>query len=318
MAEFDPLGFDGPGRIVQADNLRVLRALPDASVDLIYADPPFNTGRVQRRRTLRVRRDPAGGAAGFGGARYAREETGSMSYDDRGGDYLAWLRLRLEEARRALAPAGSLLLHLDCREVHYAKVMLDGIFGRDSFLNEIVWAYDYGARSRKRWSRKHDNILWYARDPANYTYRYDDIDRIPYLAPGLVGKEKAARGKTPTDVWWQTIVPTNGREKTGYPTQKPLAVPGALRAGALEPGRPAAGLLRRQRQLGRGGREARPALPAGRQQPGGGGGDAEAPGALRRGGGAAGGLRRRETRPARRAPASRPALPSAPARWREP
>ncbi len=224
MAEFDPLGFDGPGRIVQADNLRVLRALPDASVDLIYADPPFNTGRVQRRRTLRVRRDPAGGAAGFGGARYAREETGSMSYDDRGGDYLAWLRLRLEEARRALAPAGSLLLHLDCREVHYAKVMLDGIFGRDSFLNEIVWAYDYGARSRKRWSRKHDNILWYARDPANYTYRYDDIDRIPYLAPGLVGKEKAARGKTPTDVWWQTIVPTNGREKTGYPTQKPLAV----------------------------------------------------------------------------------------------
>ena len=224
MAEFDPLGFDGPGRIVQADNLRVLRALPDASVDLIYADPPFNTGRVQRRRTLRVRRDPGGGAAGFGGARYAREETGSMSYDDRGGDYLAWLRPRLEEARRALAPAGSLLLHLDCREVHYAKVMLDGIFGRDSFLNEIVWAYDYGARSRKRWSRKHDNILWYARDPANYTYRYDDIDRIPYLAPGLVGREKAARGKTPTDVWWQTIVPTNGREKTGYPTQKPLAV----------------------------------------------------------------------------------------------
>ena len=224
MAEFDPLGFAGPGRIVQADNLRVLRALPDASVDLIYADPPFNTGRVQRRRTLRVRRDPGGGAAGFGGARYAREETGSMSYDDRGGDYLAWLRLRLEEARRALAPDGSLLLHLDCREVHYAKVMLDGIFGRDSFLNEIVWAYDYGARSRKRWSPKHDNILWYARDPANYTYRYDDIDRIPYLAPGLVGKAKAARGKTPTDVWWQTIVPTNGREKTGYPTQKPLAV----------------------------------------------------------------------------------------------
>ena len=108
--------------------------------------------------------------------------------------------------------------------MHYAKVMLDGIFGRDSFLNEIIWAYDYGARSRKRWSPKHDSILWYARDPANYTYRYEDIDRIPYLAPGLVSKEKAARGKTPTDVWWQTIVPTNGREKTGYPTQKPLAI----------------------------------------------------------------------------------------------
>ena len=224
MAEFAPLDFAGPGRIVQADNLRVLRALPDASVDLIYADPPFNTGRVQRRRTLRARRDPRGGAAGFGGARYAREETGRMSYDDRGGDYLGWLRARLEEARRALAADGSLLLHLDCREVHYAKVMLDGIFGRECFLNEIIWAYDYGARSRKRWSPKHDSILWYVRDPKRYTYRYEDIDRIPYLAPGLVSKEKAARGKTPTDVWWQTIVPTNGREKTGYPTQKPLAV----------------------------------------------------------------------------------------------
>ena len=224
MAEFAPLDFDGPGRIVQADNLRVLRALPDASVDLIYADPPFNTGRVQRRRTLRTRRDPQGGPAGFGGARYAREETGRMSYDDRGGDYLGWLRARLEEARRALAADGSLLLHLDYREVHYAKVMLDGIFGRACFLNEIIWAYDYGARSRKRWSPKHDSILWYARDPKRYTYRYEDIDRIPYLAPGLVSKEKAARGKTPTDVWWQTIVPTNGREKTGYPTQKPLAV----------------------------------------------------------------------------------------------
>ena len=147
-----------------------------------------------------------------------------MSYDDRGGDYLGWLRARLEEARRALAADGSLLLHLDYREVHYAKVMLDGIFGRECFLNEIIWAYDYGARSRKRWSPKHDSILWYARDPRRYTYRYADIDRIPYLAPGLVSKEKAARGKTPTDVWWQTIVPTNGREKTGYPTQKPLAV----------------------------------------------------------------------------------------------
>ena len=147
-----------------------------------------------------------------------------MSYEDRGGDYLGWLRARLEEARRALAADGSLLLHLDYREVHYAKVMLDGIFGRACFLNEIIWAYDYGARSRKRWSPKHDSILWYARDPKRYTYRYGDIDRIPYLAPGLVSKEKAARGKTPTDVWWQTIVPTNGREKTGYPTQKPLAV----------------------------------------------------------------------------------------------
>jgi site-specific DNA-methyltransferase (adenine-specific) len=115
-------------------------------------------------------------------------------------------------------------VHLDPRESHYVKVMLDRLFGRASFVNEIVWTYDYGARTRSRWPAKHDTILWYARDPAHYTFEYDAIDRIPYAAPGLVGPEKAARGKTPTDVWWQTIVPTNSRERTGYATQKPLAI----------------------------------------------------------------------------------------------
>ena len=137
---------------------------------------------------------------------------------------MAFLEPRLQEAHRVLKRAGSFFLHIDCREVHYVKVLLDRIFGRASFQNEIIWAYDYGARATRRWSRKHDNILWYAKDPGRYTFRLDEVDRIPYMAPGLVGAEKAARGKTPTDTWWHTIVPTNGREKTGYPTQKPLGI----------------------------------------------------------------------------------------------
>lgn len=143
-------------------------------------------------------------------------------YADTFEDYLAFLRPRLEEAHRLLKPEGSLFLHLDAREVHYAKVMLDEIFGRASFRNEIIWAYDYGGKPRDRWPAKHDNILWYSRDPGRYTFHYEEIDRIPYMAPELVGPEKAARGKIPTDVWWMTVVPTNSREKTGYPTQKPM------------------------------------------------------------------------------------------------
>ena len=123
-----------------------------------------------------------------------------------------------------LHPHGSFFLHIDYREVHYCKVMLDEIFGRESFVNEIIWAYDYGGRPKSRWPAKHDNILWYAKTPEHYTFNFDEMDRIPYMAPGLVGKTKAARGKTPTDVWWHTIVATNGGEKTGYPTQKPLGV----------------------------------------------------------------------------------------------
>ena len=91
-------------------------------------------------------------------------------------------------------------------------------------MNEIIWAYDYGARSKRKWSPKHDTIFWYAMDPDHYTFNFDAMDRIPYMAPGLVGKEKAARGKTPTDVWWHTIVSPNGKERTGYATQKPLGV----------------------------------------------------------------------------------------------
>lgn len=213
------------GRIVLSDNLPFLETLPAGAIRLIYIDPPFNTGRVQRRTRLRTVRDESGGdRVGFQGKRYRTEHLGTSAFDDQHDDYLAHIEPRLREAHRVLAPDGSLFVHLDCHEVHYVKVLLDRIFGRASFKNEIIWAYDYGARTKKRWSAKHDNILWYTRDPDRYVFHHDAIDRIPYLAPRLVGPEKAARGKTPTDVWWQTIVSPTGKEKTGYPTQKPLAI----------------------------------------------------------------------------------------------
>ncbi|HEX8849391.1 MAG TPA: site-specific DNA-methyltransferase [Gemmatimonadaceae bacterium] len=207
------------------DNLDVIRRFPDGGFELIYIDPPFNTGRRQKRTQLRTVRDDAGDRVGWSEKRYRTTRLTTRWFADRfGDDYLGFLEPRLEEAYRLLAPAGSFFLHLDYREVHYAKVVLDSIFGRASFMNEIIWAYDYGARSRTRWSPKHDNILWYAKDPSRYTFNLDAADRIPYMAPRLVGAAKAARGKTPTDTWWHTIVSPNGREKTGYPTQKPLGV----------------------------------------------------------------------------------------------
>ncbi len=218
------------GRVYLADGVEVARTLADGSVDLVYLDPPFNTGRRQTREQLRTRRlpegaeDGAGDRTGFGGRRYATERIGSRSFDDAYDDYLAFLEPFLVEAQRVLAPMGSLYLHLDYREVHYAKVLADEVFGRANFVNEIIWAYDYGARPKRRWPAKHDNILFYAKDAARNVFNVDDIERIPYMAPGLVGPEKAARGKLPTDTWWHTIVSPTGREKLGYPTQKPLGV----------------------------------------------------------------------------------------------
>ena len=207
------------------DNLPILESMPSESVDLIYIDPPFNTGRKQTRTTLQTVRDEEhGDRTGFQGHRYRTTEVGRLSYADSFSDYLDFIGPRVEQALRLLRPHGSFFFHIDYREVHYCKVLIDSVFGRDNFMNEIIWAYDYGGRSRKRWSPKHDNILWYVRDANRYTYRFDDIDRIPYMAPGLVGPDKARRGKTPTDCWWQTIVSPNSREKTGYPSQKPLAL----------------------------------------------------------------------------------------------
>ena len=210
--------------IFHADNVELLRTLADGCIELIYIDPPFNTGKRQKRTRLKTVRDRDGDRTGFGGNRYRTERLGSSSFDDDFDDYLGFLAPRLEEMRRCLSDQGSLFLHVDYREVHYCKILLDRIFGRDCFQNEIIWAYDYGARSHRPWSPKHDSLLWYSVHPKRYVFNYEAIDRIPYMAPGLVGPEKAARGKTPTDVWWHTIVSPTGKERTGYPTQKPLGI----------------------------------------------------------------------------------------------
>ena len=213
--------------IILGENLAVLQKLQPKSVELIYIDPPFNTGRKQQLKRIRVKAGEErelGDRVGFGGRAYSSEVLSSHSYSDNYDDYINFLRVRCEAAKHLLTDNGSFFLHVDYREVHYCKVMLDQIFGRAGFMNEIIWAYDYGGRSKRRWSAKHDNILWYVNNPNDYIYNYSAVDRIPYIAPGLVTPEKAARGKTPTDVWWNTIVPTNSKERTGYPTQKPLAI----------------------------------------------------------------------------------------------
>lgn len=212
-------------KIILGDNADVLPTLPEKFARLIYIDPPFNTGKVQKRdRILVTATDGEGDRGGFGGRRYDVEKVESGSYDDDFDDFEQFLMPRIEASLRCLKNDGSLFVHLDYREVHHIKVALDKLVGRHRFINEIIWAYDYGGRPKNRWPAKHDTILWYALKPDDYVFNFDEMDRIPYMAPGLVGPEKAERGKTPTDVWWHTIVPTNGREKTGYPTQKPLGV----------------------------------------------------------------------------------------------
>jgi DNA modification methylase len=196
--------------LIEGDNADVLPRLPRGAFDLIYLDPPFNTGRPQRR--------------------------GAHAYPDAFDDYVAFLAPRLQAARELLAEHGTLYVHLDPREAHYVKVYLDALFGRECFLNEIVWIYDYGGRPKRRWPAKHDTILVYVRDRERYWFDDAEVDREPYMAPGLVGPEKAARGKRPSDAWWHTIVPTSGREKTGYPTQKPEGVLRRIVTASSRPG----------------------------------------------------------------------------------
>ena len=220
------------------DNLKLLARLPDESVNLIYIDPPFNTGKVQARKRLRTLRteDGQGDRIGFGGKSYQTEILGAGNYADDFEDFQAFIRPRLEEAHRVLKADGSLYFHIDYREAHYCKITLDEIFGRENFVNEIIWAYDFGGRAKDRWPAKHDTIFFYAKDAENFTFNLEDIDRIPYMAPGLVGAEKAAKGKLPTDTWWHTIVGTNSREKTGYPTQKPLGILERILRASSNPG----------------------------------------------------------------------------------
>jgi site-specific DNA-methyltransferase (adenine-specific) len=225
-----------PTGVLHAEALRVLETLPDGCAGLVYADPPFNTGRPRHGVRLSVAADPHGDRTGFAGRRYATVAHPGPGFADAFEDYLGWLRPRLEESRRILAPHGSLYLHVDPRESHYCKVLLDTVFGRECFLNEVIWAYDYGARSTRRWSPKHDVILVYVRDPRRYHFDPGAVDRVPYMAPALQAPLRAAGGKLPTDVWWHTIVPTNSRERTGYPTQKPLAVLRRIVTASSRPG----------------------------------------------------------------------------------
>ena len=224
------------GRVELADNLDALTAIPDESIPLIYIDPPFNTGTTRHHRRISNQQSEDGDRVGFAGRRYRTTLLGRASYDDDFDDYLAFLEPRLVEGRRVLARNGSFYLHLDQREVHYVKVLMDAIFGRASFLNEIIWVYDYGGRARDRWPAKHDTILFYVKNPKQYVFNRDEIDREPYMAPGLVTPEKAARGKLPTDAWWHTIVSPTGAEKTGYPTQKPLGVLKRIIRASSNPG----------------------------------------------------------------------------------
>jgi len=225
-----------PDRVILGDNLEVIAGLPDGAFTLIYLDPPFNTGRSQVRQSTTSVRSAAGTVTGFKGRQYDRIRGDLMRYDDTFEDYWSFLEPRLAEAWRLLATDGTLYLHLDYREVHYAKVLLDAMFGRESFLNEIIWAYDYGAKSKNRWPTKHDTILVYVKTPGAYHFDSTAVDREPYMAPGLVTPEKVARGKLPTDVWWHTIVSPTGREKTGYPTQKPVGILRRIVQASSRPG----------------------------------------------------------------------------------
>jgi site-specific DNA-methyltransferase (adenine-specific) len=229
-------GSEALDRILLGENLELLPGFADESFQLIYIDPPFNTGAAQTRRTLATVRDQDGERTGFQGRRYRSELLGVHSYGDRHEDYLGFLDPRLRHARRLLRREGTLYFHIDYREAHRCKLLLDHIFGPECFLNEIIWAYDYGGRSRRRWPAKHDTILVYVKDPRHYYFDSHAVDREPYMAPGLVTPEKAARGKLPTDVWWHTIVPTNGHEKTGYPTQKPEGIVRRMVQASTRPG----------------------------------------------------------------------------------
>ena len=224
------------GQILHGENLELLPRLAASSFQLIYIDPPFNTGRARTRTTLAAVRAEDGERTGFQGRRYRTDVLSVSSYADRFDDYLAFMAPRLEQARRLLREDGTLYLHIDYREAHRCKLLLDHIFGPECFLNEIIWAYDYGGRTKRRWPAKHDTILVYVKDAARYYFNSEQVDREPYMAPGLVTPEKAARGKLPTDVWWHTIVPTSGHEKTGYPTQKPEGIVRRMVLASTRPG----------------------------------------------------------------------------------
>ncbi len=222
--------------VIHADNMAVLPTLPEESFQLVYIDPPFNTGRTQTRTRLKTVRDENGDRVGFGGKKYRTEALATAAYADTFDDFIGYMEESLRQAHRLLKDTGTLYFHIDYREAHYCKVLLDTIFGRDAFLNELIWSYDYGAKSKKKWPAKHDTILVYVKNPSTYYFDSEAVDREPYMAPGLVTPEKVAKGKLPTDVWWHTIVPTNSKERTGYPTQKPEGIVRRMVQASTKPG----------------------------------------------------------------------------------
>jgi site-specific DNA-methyltransferase (adenine-specific) len=232
----EPKNMQQINQLYFGDNLGILKTLPSESVQLIYIDPPFNTGRTQSRGSTTTTRTSEGNRVGFKGQRYEIVRETVLSYDDEFEDFWSFLEPRLEEAWRLLNETGTLYLHLDFREAHYAKVLLDALFGRDCFLNEIIWAYDYGGKSKNKWPSKHDTILVYVKNPTKYFFNSTEVDREPYMAPGLVTPEKVEKGKLPTDVWWHTIVSPTGKEKTGYPTQKPKGILRRVIQASSQPG----------------------------------------------------------------------------------
>lgn len=199
--------------VIHSTAIDVLINTPESSIDLVYVDPPFGTGQLQ---TLNRKKNG--------------NVVGSFGYDDPNVDYVEWLKTHVEAIRHVLKPMGTLYLHLDHHWVHYAKVMCDEVFGRQCFLNEVIWSYDFGGRGKRSWPKKHDSILVYVKDADQYVFNWDDIDRIPYKAPemqrvGRTPEEAAVRilaGKVPTDVWEMSIVGTNSKERLGWPTQKPV------------------------------------------------------------------------------------------------
>ncbi len=202
--------------VERADWLDRGRSLPAASIDLLYADPPFNTGAT--------RRAPPGAARVAG-----RGTTGEYtdSWPDVGA-WAAWLRARLEATLPALKPSAGLLLHIDWRTSHHARLLLDELLGPDRFVNELIWSYGLGGSSARRFARKHDTILYYCLDPARYWF---EAPAVPATSRRLAGRTKKA-----TDVLDIPAINNMAAERTGYPTQKPLALLEVLVRACCPPG----------------------------------------------------------------------------------
>lgn len=219
-------------QLLLGDNLQVLKTLPDESVDLIYLDPPFFSNR-----NYEVIWGDAGEVRSFND-----RWSGDMMH------YIGWLKERVQEMHRVLKPTGSLYLHCDWHADAYIRVhILDPIFGEKNFRNEIIWAYtNSGGRSKNGFAKKHDTIFWYSKLSKNFIFNSKDvlIERRAGKTSrgGIIGIDKDGRsfqeiksngkvyryfldeGKIPEDVWTIETMPPHGRERLGYPTQKPEAL----------------------------------------------------------------------------------------------